>query len=126
MARVGGERSRDVDENDRNLIAGQLVHAVAKDAGLDPNRTRLHQSPALDRNRTAAFSSKKAITLASLVKIPGLHFQRIDMKVGNKNIPRLDRRRSIPRIRTSRRSMGELVTATCRQFELPITISQGG
>lgn len=53
------------------------------------------------------------------MKIPAFHLQRIDMQVGDENIPRLDRRRPISRIRTARRSVGELVTATCRQFELP-------
>ena len=61
-----------------------------------------------------------------LVEIPAFDFQSVDMQVGDENIPRLHRRRSISRIRTSRRSVGEFVTATRRQFELSITIRQGG
>ena len=69
--------------------------------------------------------SQKAIMLDSLMKIPAFDFQGIDVQIGNENIPRLDRRHPISRIRTSRRSMCELVAAARRQFELPITIRQG-
>lgn len=69
------------------------------------------------RSRSASF--EQAIILKSSVKIPNLHLQHIDRKGGNENIPWLDRRRSIPRIRTSRRSVGELVAPARRQFELP-------
>jgi hypothetical protein len=58
--------------------------------------------------------------------IPALHLQRIDLKVGDENISRLDRRRSIPRIRAARRAVSKFVAAARRQFERAITIRQSG
>jgi len=87
---------------------------------------RLSYPARLECNRTAERSIKKSNRAWFLVKIPAFDFQCIDVKVGDENIPRLDRRRSIPRIPAARRTASKLVAAASRQFELSITIRQGG